>query len=159
MKQRTKRQPQYWVAKSEPSAYSITDLQNDNTTLWDGVRNYQVRNFFRDQMQVGDLVLFYHSNTKIPGIVGEMRVLETQVVDPTQFNPGDEHYDPKSNLDNPRWLAPKMQFVRAFSQVLPLETIKDIKAMRNSKLIQKGNRLSVIPLTASEYTDLVQAVK
>lgn len=159
MQQRTKRQPQYWIAKSEPSAYSISDLQNDKITLWDGVRNYQVRNFFRDQMQVGDLVLFYHSNTKIPGVVGEMRVLETQVIDPTQFDLDDEHYDHKSNPNNPRWMAPKMQFVRAFTQVLPLEAIKGIKAMRNSKLVQKGNRLSVIPLTASEYTALVQAVK
>lgn len=150
---------QYWLAKSEPNAYSITDLKEAKHTLWDGVRNYQVRNFFRDDMQAGDRVLFYHSNTPVPGVVGEMEVVDTSIVDPTQFDVSDEHYDPKATPDKPRWLAPKMKFIQEFTQVLPLETIKTMKALAKSPLVRKGNRLSVVPLTESEYTVLLHAVK
>lgn len=147
---------QYWLAKSEPEAYSIYDLKRTKTTLWDGVRNYQVRNFFRDTMQAKDRVLFYHSNTKTPGVVGEMEVVDTHVVDPTQFDVSDEHFDPKSTHDTPRWLAPKMKFVRMFKDVLTLDEMKHMSALQHSPLVRKGNRLSVIPLTKSEYTALIQ---
>ena len=146
----------YWLAKSEPTAYSIEDLQKDKATLWDGVRNYQVRNFFRDRMQVGDRVLFYHSNTNEPGVVGEMEVLDTDIVDPTQFDPKDEHYDPKSTKEKPRWLAPKMKFITTFNTCVPLDEIRKLAAMKNSPLVRKGNRLSMVPLTKSEYTAIVK---
>ena len=152
-------QVSYWLAKSEPVAYSIEDLKKDKTTLWDGVRNYQVRNFFRDRMRAGDRVLFYHSNTTPPGVVGEMEVVQTGLVDPTQFDKKDAHYDPKSTPDNPRWLAPKMKYRETFPRVVSLAEIQQLPALQKSPLVRKGNRLSVVPLTDAEYTAIIAKAK
>ena len=145
----------YWIMKSEPSEFGIDDLVKKGSAFWDGVRNYQVRNMFRDDMQVGDLALFYHSNAKEIGIVGEMKILETGKPDPTQFIPGHKYYDPKSTTDAPRWLGPVVGFVRKFSRVITLTEIKANPMFSDLPLVRKGSRLSVIPITKEEYTALV----
>ena len=111
---------QYWLMKSEPDAYGIDHLRQEGTTLWDGIRNYQARNFMRT-MQPGDQAFFYHSNCKPPGIVGLMEVTETQLVDPTQFDPKAKYYDPKSSPDKPRWDCAKLRYLGQFQAMLSLD--------------------------------------
>lgn len=136
----------YWLMKSEPDVYSIHDLKRDRVSLWDGVRNYQARNFIR-QMKVGDLVFFYHSNTKIPGIVGLMRVVEADIDDPSQFDAKSEYYDPKSNPNSPRWQTVKVEFQEIFSRFVSLEELKQIFSSEELLVVRKGNRLSVMPIS------------
>jgi predicted RNA-binding protein with PUA-like domain len=135
----------YWLMKSEPNVYSLADLQRDKQTIWDGVRNYQARNFLR-QMQPGDLVFFYHSNTEFPGIVGLMRVVETGINDPTQFDPKSEYFDDKSTPDYPRWQTVVVEFVETFSQPVLLSTLKEKFSDEELLVVKRGNRLSVIPV-------------
>ena len=132
----------YWLMKSEPNVYSIADLKQDVQTIWDGVRNYQARNFLR-QMQEGDLVFLYHSNTTLLGIVGMMRVVKCQVIDPTQFDPNSPYYDPKSTPESPRWQTVIVEFVEAFPQTISLTLIKQSFKADDLLLIRRGNRLSV----------------
>ncbi len=131
--------------KSEPFVYSIADLKRDGQTIWDGVRNYQARNFLR-QMQPGDLCFFYHSNTKPPGIVGLMTIIKTDVVDPTQFDRNSKYYDPKSKPESPRWQTVTVEFVAEYSQLLSLEELKQKFSPAEILLVKKGNRLSVMPV-------------
>ncbi len=131
--------------KSEPVVYSIADLKRDGQTIWDGVRNYQARNFLR-QMQPGDLCFFYHSNTKPPGIVGLMTIIKTDVVDPTQFDRNSKYYDPKSKPESPRWQTVTVEFVAEYSQLLSLEELKQKFSPAEILLVKKGNRLSVMPV-------------
>ena len=120
----------YWLMKSEPDVYSIADLKGDRTSIWDGVRNYQARNFMRE-MSRGDLVFFYHSNTKFPGIAGLMRVVETGIADPSQFDMNSEYYDPKSPFDAPRWQTVKVEFVEEFAKLISLDELnKSLALMR-----------------------------
>lgn len=142
---------QHWLMKSEPSTYSIDDLQQDKTTLWEGVRNYQARNFFRDAMQRGDRALFYHSNTARPGVVGEMEVIDPNVIDPFQFDKTSQYFDEKSHSEKPRWLAPKMRYICSFKSIVTLDALKAATVMTSSPLVRKGNRLSVLPLTKRQY--------
>ena len=135
----------YWLMKSEPDVYSIADLQRDRTSLWDGVRNYQARNFMRE-MSPGDLVFFYHSNTKMPGIVGLMRVVESGISDPTQFDKSSEYYDAKSTVDAPRWQTVCVEFVEKFPSLISLERLKQQFIDNELFLVRKGNRLSVMPI-------------
>lgn len=135
----------YWLMKSEPTAYSITDLSQDGCTIWDGVRNYQARNFLR-QMQIDDMAFFYHSNTAPPGIVGLMRVSETNVTDPTQFDPASKYYDEKSSTDNPRWQTVRVEFVEEFPTILTLDTLKTMFKPDELWVVRQGNRLSVMPV-------------
>ncbi|MDJ0724201.1 MAG: EVE domain-containing protein [Prochloraceae cyanobacterium] len=135
----------YWLMKSEPFVYSIADLKRDGQTIWDGVRNYQARNFLR-QMQPGDLCFFYHSNTKPPGIVGLMTIIKTDVVDPTQFDRNSKYYDPKSKPESPRWQTVTVEFVAEYSQLLSLEELKQKFSPAEILLVKKGNRLSVMPV-------------
>ncbi|MCU0547623.1 MAG: EVE domain-containing protein [Oscillatoriaceae cyanobacterium Prado104] len=135
----------YWLVKSEPDVYSIADLKRDRTCIWDGVRNYQARNFLR-QMNLGDLVFFYHSNTKIPGIVGLARVAKTGIADPTQFDLNSKYYDPKSQLDAPRWQTVKLEFVEEFTNLITLDKLKQEFSAGEILLVRKGNRLSVMPV-------------
>ena len=132
--------------KSEPDVYSIADLKRDRTSIWDGVRNYQARNYLR-QMSQGDLVFFYHSNTKLPGIVGLMRVIETGIDDPTQFNCNSEYYDPKSTIDAPRWQTVIVEFVEEFASLISLDVLKQKFSADEVLLVKKGNRLSVMPIS------------
>ena len=136
----------YWLMKSEPDVYSIANLKSDKISLWDGVRNYQARNFMRE-MSLGDLVFFYHSNTKIPGIVGLMRVIETNIADPTQFDINSEYYDTKSTFDLPRWQTVKVEFVEEFAQSISLDELKQEFNADEILVVRKGNRLSVMPVS------------
>jgi predicted RNA-binding protein with PUA-like domain len=135
----------YWLMKSEPDVYSIDDLQRDQTELWDGVRNYQARNFLKE-MAEGDLAFFYHSNTKPPGIVGLMKIVETNVVDPTQFDPKNKYYDPKSPPENPRWYTVTVGYVETFSTGLTLDQLKASFEPDDLWVVRRGNRLSVMPV-------------
>jgi predicted RNA-binding protein with PUA-like domain len=138
----------YWLMKSEPDVYSIADLKGDRTSIWDGVRNYQARNFMRE-MSRGDLVFFYHSNTKIPGIVGLVRVVETGIADPSQFDMNSEYYDPKSPFDAPRWQTVRVEFVEEFAKLISLDELKQKFSADEILLVRKGNRLSVMPVSES----------
>lgn len=135
----------YWLMKSEPNTYSIKDLAAEKQTIWDGVRNYQARNFLR-QMQLGDKAFFYHSNTKLPGIVGLMKVIETNIIDPTQFDSNNKYYDPKSTIESPRWQTVKVQFIEEYTQPIYLSTLKQKFSGDELLLVRKGNRLSVMPV-------------
>lgn len=146
----------YWLMKSEPSAYSIDDLRRDRMTSWDGVRNYQVRNFLRDQMQPGDRALFYHSSTATVGVVGEMSVVGKPYPDPTQFDPKSEYYDPRSPSDAPRWFSRSLRYLRTFPRVVTLSELRADPVLRGMRLLKKGNRLSIVPLTKSEYETILK---
>jgi predicted RNA-binding protein with PUA-like domain len=137
----------YWLIKSEPDVYSITDLERDQEAIWDGVRNYQARNFLR-QMQVGDLIFFYHSNAKPPGIVGLARVVQGPIPDPTQFETDSPYYDPKSTPEAPRWQTVKLAYVEAFPQIVSLPTLKQEFTPEDLLVVKSGNRLSVMPVSA-----------
>jgi predicted RNA-binding protein with PUA-like domain len=145
--------------KSEPDVYGIDHLKNEQTTLWDGIRNYQARNFMRT-MQVGDQVFFYHSNCKPPGIVGLMEVLETGLVDPSQFDPSSKYFDPSSKPEAPRWDCARLGFKRKFPQLLSLETLRDTFSADELLVVRKGNRLSILPVpqaTARQLLELLAA--
>lgn len=142
----------YWLMKSEPSEYSIDDLQRERVAMWDGVRNYQVRNMMRDEMKCGDRALFYHSNAgKETGVVGEMEIVATAYPDPTQFDPNSGHPDPKSDPENPRWLCVDVAFQGKFPRVVTLAEMKCEDTLKGMALLQKGNRLSVMPITQQQY--------
>lgn len=136
----------YWLMKSEPNVYSISDLEKDIQDIWDGIRNYQARNFLR-QMKVGDLAFFYHSNTKIPGISGVMKIIESNVVDPTQFDLNSKYYDPKSTPESPRWQTVRVEFVEKFPELVSLSKLKQEFSGDNFLVVKKGNRLSVMPVS------------
>lgn len=135
----------YWLMKSEPDVYGIDDLARDQTELWDGVRNYQARNFLTS-MAVGDLAFFYHSNTKPPGIVGLAKIVEANVVDPSQFDPGSKYYDPKSSPDKPRWHTVVVGYVETFKTGITLDQLKDTFSPDDLWVVRRGNRLSVMPV-------------
>jgi len=142
----------YWLMKSEPESYSIDDLRKDKRTAWDGVRNYQARNMMRDEMKSGDRVFFYHSNCELPGIVGIMKVVKQGYPDATAFDPSDQHFDPKSDPDNPRWYVVDLAFERKLARTIPLTLLKEhARAMGDFALLRKGNRLSVMPLTNQQW--------
>lgn len=143
----------YWLMKSEPSTFGIDDLKTrpGKTEPWDGVRNYQARNFMRDEMQKGDLAFFYHSNCAEPGIVGIMTIASDAYPDPTQFDPEDDHYDPKSDPDKPRWYLVDVRYKRKFKRTITLQELKQHRALADMKLLQKGNRLSIMPVTRKQW--------
>jgi predicted RNA-binding protein with PUA-like domain len=149
----------YWLLKSEPQEFGIDDLQRVGEQVWDGVRNYQVRNFFRDIMKPGDRALFYHSSCKDVGVAGEMEIVAPAEVDPTQFDTKSKYYDPKSTKDSPRWLGPKVRFVSKFNKFVPLSTIRADKRFADMILLRTGNRLSAFPVTKAEYNALVKLGK
>lgn len=135
----------YWLMKSEPNVYSIEDLKRDRTDIWDGVRNYQARNFLTSMM-VGDKAFFYHSNTKPPGIVGLMEVIETNVVDPTQFDSASKYYDPKSSKDEPRWYTVIVGYLETFEASVSLDKLRETFPPDDLWVVRRGNRLSVMPV-------------
>lgn len=143
----------YWLMKSEPGEFSIDDLKNrpGKTEPWDGVRNYQARNMMRDEMKKGDLAFFYHSNCDEPGIAGIMTINSEGYPDPTAFDPDDPHYDPKSDPDKPRWYLVDVIYRKKFRRTITLAELRRHPALKNMKLLQKGNRLSVMPVTKKEW--------
>ena len=146
----------YWLMKSEPSTFSIDDLQRapKQTTCWDGVRNYQARNFMRD-MAVGDHILFYHSNADPPAVVGIAEVVRTAYADSTQFDKRDKHYDPESKPSDPRWDMVDIKYVRTFSRSLTLDALRKETKLEGMVLLQKGSRLSVQPVTPLEWKHIM----
>jgi predicted RNA-binding protein with PUA-like domain len=141
---------QYWLMKSEENVYSIRDLERDGTTTWEGVRNYEARNLMRDQMNVGDGVLFYHSNADPPGVAGIASVAGTGYPDPFAFDKKSHYYDPKSDPENPRWFMVDVAFEEAFGEVVSLEEIKATPKLGEMALLKRA-RLSVQPVTAAEF--------
>jgi len=138
-------EPNYWLMKSEPDAYSIDTLESEVETLWDGIRNYQARNFMRN-MNKGDKVFFYHSNCKPPGIVGLMEVIDKKIIDPTQFDKNSKYYDPKSNINNPRWDCVKVKYLSKSNKILSLPELKILFSEDELLVVKKGNRLSILPI-------------
>ena len=143
--------PNYWIMKSEPHEFSIDDLKRKDVSIWDGIRNYQVRNMIRDVMAVGDRAFFYHSSSKEIGIVGEMEVVRSAFPDPTQFSTTSKYFDIGSKKDNPRWLSVDVQFVEKFPRTLTLAEIKANPKFATLPLVKRGNRLSIIPITKVHY--------
>ncbi|ALN89910.1 MULTISPECIES: EVE domain-containing protein [Lysobacter] len=143
----------YWLMKSEPDAFSIDDLERVRTEPWNGVRNYQARNYMRDGMKAGDGVLFYHSNTAVPGIVGLATIAAEAYPDPTQFDPKSDYYDPKSTREDPRWLLVDVAFERKFKRTVSLDEIKARadELGEDFALTRRGNRLSVLPVSAAQW--------
>lgn len=137
--------------KSEPSVYGIEDLKRDRVTSWGGTRNYQVRNLLRDEFRKGDQAFFYHSSCDEPGIVGLMRVRKPAYPDPTQFDPQSEYYDPKSRPEAPTWLAVDMVFQRKLRRPVDLQTLRAHPELADMLLLRRGNRLSVMPVSAAEW--------
>ncbi len=139
----------HWLMKSEPSVYGIADLARDRYTLWEGVRNYQARNFMRE-MSVGDRVLFYHSNADVVGIVGVARVRSAAKADPTQFDVRSEYFDAGAKREDPRWSAVEVEFESKFAVAVTLDDLRSHRALVSMMILRKGNRLSVTPVTADE---------
>ncbi len=146
----------YWLMKSEPEAFSIDDLAKapKQTTSWDGVRNYQARNFMRS-MQVGDQVLFYHSNADPPAVVGLAEVVKTAYPDHTAFDPKDKHYDPKGTPAKPLWDMVDIKLVRKFPSPIGLDRLRTVPALKKMELLRKGSRLSVQPVRPEEWRTIV----
>lgn len=140
--------------KSEPDAYSIDDLATDRTTHWDGVRNYQARNLMRDEMKVGDKVLFYHSAIRPPGVVGLAEVVKEAYPDHTAWDPDSKYFDPKSTPDDPRWFMVDVAFVDKFDRMVTLDEIRQHEELSDMVLV-KRSRLSVQPVTPEEYEIIV----
>lgn len=145
----------YWLMKSEPDCYSIDDLARDGVDVWTGCRNYTVRNWFRDTFRVGDRAFFYHSSTDPAGIVGEMEVVRDGYPDPTQFDPESEYFDPKATPENPRWFVVDVRFVRKYPGVVTLAQLRENPGLSAMLVLQRGQRLSVMPVTESEW-EIVQ---
>lgn len=146
----------YWLMKSEPSVYGIDELKKDGTTSWGGVRNYQVRNMFRDEFAKGDLAFFYHSSCAEPGIVGVMEVVGSAYADPSQFERKSEYFDAKSRPDAPTWLAVDVRFKRQFSVTLSLDTLRGAAKLSDMLILRKGNRLSVTPVAADQAAAILE---
>ena len=143
----------YWLMKSEPDTFGIDDLRSrpKKSEHWDGVRNYQARNMMRDEMKKGDQVFFYHSSCEVPGIVGIAKIACEAYPDPSAFDPDSKYYDPRSKPDNPAWVMVDVQFVRKFKRTISLTELKDKAELRDFRLLQRGNRLSIMPVTQAEW--------
>jgi predicted RNA-binding protein with PUA-like domain len=136
----------YWLMKSEPEVYGIDQLEAEGSTLWDGIRNYQARNYMRS-MQVGDQAFFYHSNAKPPGIVGLMEVIETGLTDPSQFDPASKYHDPASSTEAPRWDCARLAFMRRFARMLSLDELREHFDPEELVVVRRGTRLSILPVS------------
>jgi len=150
---------QYWLIKSEPEVYSIDDLKRDKSTHWDGVRNYQARNFMRDEMRVGDEVLFYHSNATPPGVAGIARVARCGYPDHTALDRRDAHYDPKASEDTPIWYMVDIAFVARFPRLVTLEELRDEPRLKGMLVTRRGQRLSVQPVEAAHFKVVKELAK
>ena len=149
--------PRLWLVKSEPGEFSFQDLLDSpgKRTHWDGIRNYQVRNFMRDDMKKGDQILFYHSNAKPPGVVGIAEVVKESYPDHTAFDPKDKHFDPKSDPDEPRWLMFDLKAKKALKRLVALQELKDNPKLKDMLVVQRGQRLSIQPVTQMEWDEVL----
>ena len=148
---------QYWLFKTEPDAFSIQDLANklNKREGWDGIRNYQARNFMRDDMKVGDMAFIYHSSCKQIGIAGLAKVSNIGLIDQTQFNPESGYFDPKSSPESPRWCMVELEHIETFTHILPLASIKQMPGITEIGLVKKGGRLSIMPVSPDEFDVLL----
>ena len=149
----------YWLIKSEPDAFSIDDLRNapGKKDHWDGIRNYQARNFIRDEMKKGDLAFFYHSNCKPPGIVGICEIVSEAYPDHTAFDPNEKYFDPKSDPENPRWMMVDVKYRRKTRRMISLEEIKQhAERLEGFPLIRTGNRLSIMPVSKDHWEFILE---
>ena len=151
----------YWLFKSEPGSFSIDDLaaEPEQTTVWDGVRNYQARNYLRDEVSVGDGVLFYHSNTDPPGIVGFCRVVRAGYPDPTAFDPRSKYFDPRSSPDRPRWYAVDVRLERRLAEMIPLARLKITPGLEDMLVCKRGTRLSIQPVADKEWRIITELAR
>ena len=151
----------FWLLKTEPESFSIQDLAKapKQTTCWDGVRNYQARNFMRDEMSVGDRVLFYHSSSEEPAVVGLAKIVREAYPDPTAWDPKDSHYDPASTKEEPRWVMVDIKLERIFKEPLPLAMLRGVAALKAMELLRKGSRLSVQPVRKGEFEAILKLAK
>jgi predicted RNA-binding protein with PUA-like domain len=147
----------YWLVKSEPGTFSIQDLARapKQTTTWDGVRNYQARNILRDEMQVGDGVLFYHSSADPPAVAGTAEIARAGYPDPTELDPKSNHYDPAAKASEPRWYMVDIKLASVFASPVTLPALREIAALRDMVLLRKGSRLSVQPVSPQEWKIIV----
>ena len=141
----------YWLMKSEPGSFSIDDLRRCKIEPWDGVRNYQARNMLRDEMQKGDLAFLYHSSCDTPGIAGIMEIVREGYPDATAFDPENHHFDPASDPDRPRWYVVNVKYQRKLRRMIALAELRGHRGLQRMKLLQKGNRLSITPVTKTEW--------
>ena len=148
----------HWLFKSEPTCFSIDDLKNfpKKTTFWDGVRNYQARNMLRDDVKIGDLVFFYHSNCTPPGIAGIMEIVSKGYPDHTAQDPQSDHFDPASTEENPRWFMVDVKFIKKFKKIITLDQLKTSPTLQHMQILRKGNRLSITPVTAKEWQAILE---
>lgn len=146
----------YWLMKNEPEAFSIDDLERVNIEPWDGIRNYQVRNFFRDDMSIGDKSFFYHSSCKVPGIVGTMEIVSEAYPDHTAWDPGEHYYDPKSDPEKPTWLMVDVRFVSKLDEPVTLKELRTHPELADMRILQRGNRLSVTPLEKKHWDYIIK---
>jgi predicted RNA-binding protein with PUA-like domain len=147
----------YWLFKSEPEVFSISDLEHapGKTTSWDGVRNYQARNYLRDEVAVGDQVLFYHSNADPPSIAGVAEVVKAGYPDPSAFNKKSKYFDEKSDPSSPTWYVVDIKHVKTFGKAIGLSELRDNPKLKNMVLLQKGSRLSIQPVKADEWQSIL----
>jgi predicted RNA-binding protein with PUA-like domain len=152
---------QYWLMKTDAGSYSIQDLaaEKKQTTFWDGVRNYQARNYMRDEMKTGDKALFYHSNTESPAIVGVATIVREGYPDHTSWDPDDKHYDPKSTAQNPRWFMVDIKLEQIFDEPLLLDDLRSVAALKDMEVLRKGSRLSVQPVRKAEFDAVLQLAR
>lgn len=148
----------YWLMKTEPDVFSIDDLKSNVVEPWDGVRNYQARNFMRDEMKKGDIVLIYHSNCKPPGIAGVATVENESYPDHTAQDPKSKYYDPKASDENPRWFMVDVKFKKKLRRVVGLGELKENPELSDMKILQKGNRLSITPVSKGEFESVLSMV-
>lgn len=141
----------YWLMKSEPEVFSIETLAKQKAALWDGVRNYQARNFMMKDMEIGDEVLFYHSNAEPTGVAGVARIIGPAEPDPSQFDKKSEYFDPKATRDKPIWFCVKVGYVEKFPRIVTLDELKKAKALQEMLVIKRGQRLSIQPVQAKEF--------
>lgn len=146
----------YWLMKSEPDVFSIQTLAQKRKSLWDGVRNYQARNFMTQEMKPGDIVVFYHSSCEPPGVAGLAKVSGAAVPDPTQFDKKSEYFDPKAKPEKPIWFCVEVEYAREFKELLPLEKIRGEKSLSDMLLLKRGQRLSIQPVTPSQFSSLLK---
>ena len=149
----------YWLMKSEPHVFSIEDLEREKTTWWDGVRNYQARNFMWKEMSIGDKVLFYHSNSNPPGIVGLARVLKEAKPDKTALDPKSPYFDPKSKKTGIRWYCTQVEFIQKFKRIIGLPELRKVSQLKDMLLLKKGQRLSVQPVHEEHFKIICQIAK
>ena len=150
------RAKKYWLMKCEPEAYTIADLERDGVTTWEGVRNFQARNFLRDDLKAGDPVLFYASNAEPSGVTGVAEIARGGYPDPYAFEKGHKYFDPKSDPENPTWMMVDIRFVEKFPDIVPLAVLKETRGLQDMMVTQKGSRLSVQPVTKKEFDVVVK---